>query len=130
MITFWDFVVRLNATPALYRATSVLQFTLIDLVYVLWQLWSIQAGGGRVASFRRGVKLPFGTWLPYFYEDSQRAYIVVPGLYPPQRGGTDQSRTFSDFLQLIENIIALAAKYLAELTATPPVPPAQVLKEL
>jgi hypothetical protein len=38
--------------------------------------------------------------------------------------------TFSDLLQLIEAIIALAAKYLAMLTGNPPVTPADALKAL
>ena len=51
-----------------------------------------------------------GTLLPYFMEDSDHAYVIMPGFYArrirEQLDATVQ-RTASDVLNLIEKIIAL-----------------------
>ncbi|MCT8997229.1 Tc toxin subunit A-related protein [Chelativorans intermedius] len=129
MITFWGHVVRFDKTPGWFRVTHPHQFTLIDLIYVLIQIWFANAYKTSVAVYERSLKLPLGTWLPYFFEDSARAYVIVPGLYA-RRGQPQARRTFSDFLQLIQDIIALVAKYVAKLSASPAPDPADVMDEL
>ena len=58
----------------------------------------------------RSIKIPLGTLLPYFIEDSDHAYVIMPGFYSrrirEQRDSRIQ-RTASDVLDLIEKIIAL-----------------------
>lgn len=129
MITFWGFVERLAKTPGRFRVTHPHQFTLIDLIYVLLQSLFWGANHDTLSTVGRMIKIPFGTWLPYFFEDSNRAYTIIPGLYAQERGG-ETKRTYSDILKLIEDIIALIVKYLAKLNATPAPDPADVLAEL
>lgn len=118
MLTPAGFVVRLNATPGWFRITHPHQFTVIDLIYVLLQVWVAYARNTSVSVVDRFLKVPFGSWLPYFFEDSSRAYVIVPGLYQRESGG-DTQRTVSDFLQLIDDVVALILKYVAKLTASP-----------
>lgn len=129
MITFWGFVVRLNKTPGSFRVTHPHQFTLIDLFYLLLQILFLNAVGKRAGILDRSLKLPLGTWLPYFFENSEHAYVVVPGLYAKE-GGSETKRTFSDFHQLLEDVIALVTKYVAKLTAVPAPDPGDVMDEL
>jgi hypothetical protein len=129
MLTPAGFVIRLDRTPGWYRVTHPHQFTLIDLIYVLLQVWAARAHRTSVAVYERFLKLPFGSWIPYFFEDSNRAYVIVPGLYPRRKEG-DTQRTVSDFLQLVDDIVALVAKYVAKLTATPPPGLQDVIDEL
>lgn len=130
ILTFWGFVVRLDETPGRFRVTHALQFTLIDLFYLLLQFWFRQQNGGNTFIRDYSIKIPFGTWLPYFYEDSERAYVVVPGLYPVEGDEPGARRTFSDFLDLLEAVIALIAKYLPKLQAVPAPDPNDILAEL
>src|SRR6185503_1292568 len=67
MITYWGFVTRFNKTPGWFRVSHPLQFTLIDLIYIWLQLWFAMSYGTRIAVYERGLKLPLGTWLPYFF---------------------------------------------------------------
>jgi hypothetical protein len=73
---------------------------------------------------QRLFKIPLGTLLPYFMEDSNHAYVIIPGLYRTDKDSQTGDpvfvkRTGSDIMQLIEDIIALARKYLAIFLADP-----------
>ncbi|SMX36817.1 neuraminidase-like domain-containing protein [Maliponia aquimaris] len=129
MITFWGFATRLRTTPGTFRVTHPHVITLIDLLYLFLQALLYSAHSTSSVAAARYIKLPLGTWLPYFFEDSERAYAVVPGLYSPDDGGKTK-RTFSDILKLVEDILALVARYVARLTATPAPDPAAVLSDL
>ena len=109
------------------------QLTLIDLVALLFEyLLLVSSGGGNAVAYegRTPFKIPLGTLLPYFDEDSKHAYAIVPGFYKAGEEGTATfvQRTASDVLQLIEDIVALFNKYLAKYRANPDV--AALLQEL
>ncbi|TXH37734.1 MAG: hypothetical protein E6Q92_10430 [Burkholderiaceae bacterium] len=128
VLTPWNFVVRLDKTPGNFRVTHPHQFTSLDLVYTLLQLWFLSSYGVSSVAYRRLVKIPLGTWLPYFFENSTSAYVVVPGLYSPDPEDPTQ-RTASDFFQLLRDLVALLRKYVAILTAQPAPDPADVWQD-
>lgn len=124
-ISFTQFYDILHKTPGNFRLSYPHQFTLIDLVALLLQLLlrSMYGAAGQSSVRGRSVKLPLGTLLPYFMEDSRHAYVIVPGLYgtQAQEGATPVlvQRTGSNVLQLIQDIVALATKYIAIYAANP-----------
>ena len=121
-ISFFAFLELLAKSPNNFKLTNPLQLTLIDFVSLLFQyLLMLILGRG----FKdRSVKIPFGTLLPYFMEDSFHAYVIIPGFYREEKDPETGSpiylkRTGSNALQLIEDIIALITKYVAEIKANP-----------
>lgn len=127
------FVDRLNKTPNGYKVTYPHQFSVIDLIGMYFQVIVQGWLGDRFD--RVGVKLPLGTGMPYFVEDSNFAYSVIPGLYGEILDRTtgervEVKRTFSDILKLIEAIVALVQEYVAKLTAVPAPDPADWIEEL
>jgi hypothetical protein len=121
-ISFFGFLELLAKTPNSFKVTYPLQLTLIDVVSLLLQYLLLLILGKGIRD--RSVKVPLGTLLPYFMEDSFHAYVVIPGFYREDKDpNTGQpiyiKRTGSNALQLIEDIIALFQKYMAELKANP-----------
>ncbi len=67
-------------------------------------------------SFENSLKIPTGTLLPYFMEDSRHAYVIVPGFYGA--GGETETgeplyakKTGSDALELIEAVESLINRF-------------------
>lgn len=142
----FNFYGVLNQTPGKFRITYPHQMTWIDWVALLFEYLLFASQGTQVAGRSydgRQIKIPFGTLLPYFMEDSDHAYVITPGFYERERprprdpetitsevaeSGVIVQRTASNVLQLIEDILNLYKKYLAKLQAGEP--PAQVIQEL
>jgi hypothetical protein len=114
-------------TPGFFRLTYPHQLTKIDLVALLFQYLLRYAYGNNKASLSyigRFLKIPLGTLLPYFMEDSNHAYVIIPGFYERKRGQENDdtiviNRTGSNVLQLIEDIVALFKKYIAKYAENP-----------
>lgn len=73
---------------------------------------------------RRFIKIPLGTLLPYFKEDSQHAYVIIPGFYNTRRDENNEvfvQRTGSDTMQLLKDIVAFTRKYMAKYAENPDV---------
>ena len=124
----YNFYDILHKTPGTFRVTYPHQMTIIDWVALLIQYLLLAANGNQntAATYdnHRGIKIPMGTLLPYFMEDSEHAYVITPGFY--SRRGRDEEeitvqRTASDILGLLERILALYQKYMAKLQAGEPV---------
>ncbi|HJQ08282.1 MAG TPA: neuraminidase-like domain-containing protein [Candidatus Saccharimonadales bacterium] len=140
----FNFYEILGQTPDNFRLTYPHQMTLIDWVALLLQYFLYAAHSNRASSVGHEgrFKIPLGTLLPYFMEDSSHAYVITPGFYEREkregRGGAGDltaeestavvQRTASNVLQLIEDIIALYKKYLAKLQSGQS--PASVIQEL
>jgi len=152
----FNFYSILFETPKNFRITYPHQMTYIDMVALLMQYLMYGANTNSNSTVGhdgyRGIKIPLGTLLPYFMEDSSHAYVITPGFYEGKkrgdRGETDEAgagssagatltseeeaalqyRTGSDVLGLIEDIIALFKKYMAKLQAGQT--PASVIAEL
>ena len=103
---FYDILMK---TPGTFRVTYPHQMTVIDWVALLLQYLLLAAYGRNTAATydrHRGIKIPMGTLLPYFMEDSDHAYVITPGLYTrPDRDRPEATvqRTASDVLSLIED---------------------------
>ena len=141
----FNFYTILSETPGNFRLTYPHQMTWIDWVALLWEYFLMMSYGNTASTVgydnRGHIKLPLGTLLPYFMEDSAHAYVITPGFYERRKRGdrgedltaelTDTivvQRTASDALSLIEDILALWKKYMAKLQAGEP--PADVIAEL
>ncbi|CAG1772009.1 hypothetical protein BAC3_02256, partial [uncultured bacterium] len=124
-IFFFKFYEILKSTPGNFRLTYPHQVTKIDLVALLFQYLTMYAYGTDKAFLRdRSIKLPLGTLLPYFKEDSNHAYVIIPGFYEREReqetaDSVVVNRTGSHVMLLIEDIIALFNKYIAKYKADP-----------
>jgi hypothetical protein len=131
-ISFFSYYDVLRKTPGTFRLSYPHQATLIDLVALLFQyVLLLASSNGRVAfDGRINFKFPLGTLLPYFDEDSERAYAIVPGFYRAGREGsaTFVQRTGSDVMRLLEDSVALFQKYLSKYRADPDL--AALLQEL
>ena len=124
-VSFFAFYQILRQTPGNFRITYPLQATWIDYVALLFQyLVKASYGKANFGSDNRQLKIPLGTLLPYFIEDSYHAYVIIPGFYKTIKEPTTGEpifvqRTGSDVLLLIEGIIALLVKYIATYQADP-----------
>src|SRR5205085_3565547 len=109
------FYTLLNNTPGNFRLSYPLQMTTIDLILFFFQYFLSFVYGKDRSS--RSMKIPLGTLLPYFMEDSNHAYVIIPGFYRTDKDPAGNSiyvkRTVSDVFQLLEDINALFKKYLA-----------------
>lgn len=109
------FYTLLKSTPGQFRLTYPLQMTVIDFILFFLQYFlSLLLSRDRAQT----LKLPLGTLLPYFMEDSNHAYVIIPGFYKtaedPETGDpVFVKRTVADVFQLIEDITALVKKYQA-----------------
>ncbi len=135
-LSFFQFYEILGKTPGTFRLTYPHQLTVIDLVALLFQYLLMHAYGSNKAylsHYERFLKIPLGTLLPYFEEDSNHAYVIIPGFYGTEKDQEtgeplNVQRTGSDVMQLIEDIIALFMKYMAKYAVNPDVD--ALLKEL
>jgi peptidoglycan hydrolase-like protein with peptidoglycan-binding domain len=103
-----------NRTPGTFRVTYPFQASELD------RLMSALVNAG---TFSRDVTtLVFGTLMPFFFEDNQRGYVLVPGFYGEfdDRTGTRRTaKTFSGVRRLLVDMIALATRYLQLLARAP-----------
>ena len=118
----------LSKTPGFFRLTYPHQFTKIDFVaFILLYLsrfaFEVKSSKASYVALR-SFKIPLGTLLPYFMEDSKHAYVIIPGFYNKEKYQDTGDpiyvkRTGSNALQLIEDVIALFNKYIALYKADP-----------
>jgi hypothetical protein len=106
--------------PGAFEVTTPMQFTGNDLIVYLVRL--LLGGAQDFGPSERGrsaVKLPVGTFMPFFYGDYDRGYVVVPGLVArPTRTRTGvvpagPDRTYWDLDQFLTDVLALLQTYLA-----------------
>lgn len=130
-VSLFNFYEILNQTPGNFRLSYPHQFTNIDLIVLLFEYFSLLIGNNNSASVNRknGFKLPLGTMLPYFKEDSKHAYVIIPGFYKALKGRDDnereyrlvdiEKRTASDVFQLLEDISNFGNKLKLKYETTP-----------
>lgn len=102
-------------TPGTFRVSYPLQASEID------RLISLLMNVGNRWSAADRTMLVFGTLMPYFFEDNQRGYILIPGFYGKldEKGTRQATKTFSNVRRLFVDTVALIAKYLQLLAAAP-----------
>jgi hypothetical protein len=103
--TIFYFYQLLAKTPGNFRITYPHQFTIIDFLMLLVQIFimHLTVGARRDSRF----KLPTGTFLPYFMEDSKHSYVIIPGAYqtvtdPVTGEETLTKHTASDFFKVLD----------------------------
>ncbi|UPZ15121.1 neuraminidase-like domain-containing protein [Flavobacterium humidisoli] len=131
----------LRQTPGNFRISYPHQFTKIDFVSLIFQLLSnlvnnsaqmnnMSSYSGHTKRYR--FKIPMGTLLPYFKENSHHAYVIIPGYYKQGdiRNYTDDDfftdsdkRTATDVLMLIDDIQNFFNKLKLKHDAIPTPPP-------
>ncbi|NMH88793.1 Tc toxin subunit A-related protein [Flavivirga algicola] len=130
-VSMFFFYNLLNKTPGKFRITYPHQFTVIDLISLLFQYFiSLLWGNHTSVKDRNRLKIPLGTLLPYFDEDSEHAYVVIPGFYKKVQNGIgtanthtltdEEKRTASDVFQLLEDIMNWIKKITHEFNTNPP----------
>lgn len=140
-----DFLTLLNSTPGNFKISFPHQFTFIDLVSLLCQLLfnvaNNSSGNSGANNFSRQNlirKIPQGTLLPYFEEDSNHAYVIIPGFYKKQFSDGDfpsaiglldiEKRTSSNIFQLLDDITNWYKKISAYFQTNPPSSTQQALQ--
>jgi hypothetical protein len=79
-----SFVPLLDSTPNSWVVTHPMQMSDIDWVYLLLEiLLYIRSRGDRDVSFPNTLSM--GAFMPYFFGDTARTYLVIPGFYPGRR---------------------------------------------
>ncbi len=133
ILPFFIMVQRLAKTPGTFRITYPHQFSVIDFIAFIFELL-VGALLNKVSDNLRYIKLPFGTLMPYFFEDSAHAYAVIPGFYGREKTkegeAVELKRSFSDVLMFIEDICALINKYVLKLKEDPNQDVQALLREL
>lgn len=125
----------LNRTSESYRITYPHQLTSMDLLSMLYKKFIsiLSAGDGKNNGLNMNVAL--GTMLPYFKEDGEHAYVIIPGYYKekvPRRTTSryegmagyafndQERRTVSDTLQLWEDIESWMKRTSKDFDDNPP----------
>lgn len=132
---FFNFFELLNQTPGTFRLSYPHQFTWVDMLAMLYQIIMKKVLANFTDAGGRGIKVPLGTLLPYFFEDSKHNYVIVPGFYghdkDPETGQPIViRRTYTDVLKLLEAVIALYNKYVQIVKENPNMPAADLLAKL
>lgn len=114
----YNFDPVLNATPGIFRITYPHEFSLIDWIYVALELMSAKNSYPTNNEFggHRRLVLPMASFMPFFYADGSREYVIIPGFFG--ENGTN-ARTFSDIYKFVTDLIALVVKYVKILIADP-----------
>lgn len=120
----------LNQTPGTFRLTYPHQFTSIDLIALIYQFFQLIIHSSKNNEKRHQFKIPLGTLLPYFEEDSNHAYVIIPGFYKRVMDAGEfvetytlndsEKRTASNVFQLLEDITNWFKKISFEFQTNPP----------
>lgn len=112
----FDFIGILETTPGTFRLTYPHQISALDLISPLLQ-WMMNQASDQITDVE-APKISRGFLLPYFMEDSDHAYVVLPGFYRTDRipnGTVLVKKTASDTLQLLDDVQTLLSNYSKEL---------------
>lgn len=120
----------LNKTPGKFRISYPHQFTSLDLIAKMYQLFQFVIHPGKTKGQRYQFKDPLGTLLPYFKEDSKHAYVIIPGSYKKEMDAGEfietftlndsEKRTASNVFQLMDDITNWFKKISFEFQTNPP----------
>jgi len=129
-ISMYGFYEILNQTPGKFRITYPNQFTALDSVAMMYQAFMLKLLENKLHDQKFQAKIPLGTLLPYFKEDSNHAYVIIPGFYKKEtekllaktnsRFNTTEKRTASDIFIFIEAIWNWIKKMIVEFQTEPP----------
>lgn len=105
----------LDVTPSAFKITYPHEFSLIDWVVFGIEVLTIASKGFGIDEFGRKLVLPMASFMPFFYADNDRSYVIIPGWF--EDAGNE--KTFSDIYQFLLDVIALLKKYIQLYLADP-----------
>jgi hypothetical protein len=111
-------------TPGQFTVTYPMQLTLIDWLMLMLELLEGSKTHYQAAEYasERRLQIPLGTFMPFFYGDYDRTYVIVPGFYEKREkepSTTPIEKTFSDIDKFVHDVLALLTKYLLVYEADP-----------
>ena len=120
-----------NQTPGLFKVTYPMQMSLIDWILFGLEIYLYGQYKYGLAEGRRYF-VPLGTFMPYFYGDFTRTYVVIPGFYDMQAKDPKKrtEKMYSDIEQFVEDVVALFLKYLQKYQQDPAHDLNKLLQEL
>ena len=127
----------LKETPGKFKISYPHQFTAIDLIALIREYFLLIINYSITVTYehavgvvyRSGLKIPLGTLLPYFMEDSKHSYVIIPGFYKKVEAEGDpkthtlndnEKRTASDIFQLMDDIVSWFKKIQFEFQKNSP----------
>jgi 5-hydroxyisourate hydrolase-like protein (transthyretin family) len=127
----FDYYEILGKSPGKFRISYPHQFTAIDLLALIREYFLYIMNTRNHKDKQSQFKIPLGTLLPYFEEDSNHAYVIIPGFYKKEvrTGHTTQGtytffdsekRTASNVFQLLDDITNWFKKISFEFQQNPP----------
>ena len=128
-ISPFEFYEILDKTPGKFRISYPHQFTNIDMIAFIREYFLYIINKAIYDYHRSGLKIPLGTLLPYFMEDSKHAYVIIPGFYKKVEtvGNSNtytlddtEKRTASNIFQLMDDIVSWFKKIQFEFQTNPP----------
>ncbi|KAF3925456.1 hypothetical protein ABW21_db0206159 [Orbilia brochopaga] len=117
----------LTKVQGAFKVAYPYQLTLIDWVLLFYQLFinSRYNSASRIRAEYVASKLlilQLGSYLPYFFADYNRNYVVIPGFYNPTNdvyNPTEAYYTGSDILKFYQDALALFWEYIGILQKDP-----------
>jgi hypothetical protein len=109
-------------TPGNFNVTYPMQMSVIDWIFLFLQVYFASTLPTFAGDRRARFTIPLGTFMPYFYGDFSRTYVIIPGFYERQHEDPSEPRTekmFSDIIQFVEDALALFFLYLHKLQQDP-----------
>ena len=108
-------------TPGNFKVTYPMQMSVIDWFFLFFQLYLASQAPRSFLKDRFRFNIPLGTFMPYFYGDFSRTYVIIPGFYQRKQdpAAPHIEKMFSDIIQLVEDALALFFKYLFKLQQDP-----------
>ncbi|KAH8745247.1 hypothetical protein BGZ57DRAFT_975557 [Hyaloscypha finlandica] len=128
----------LDTAALKFTVTYPFQLDLVDTLASIWALYFSSANANRHGEYsqsRRGLFYQFGTFMPYFYGDSERTYTVIPGRYSkpikrPRGRGPAIRKTYADIFTVVNDGYNLAVEFIKAFRQDPTKNVQKLLQEL
>ncbi|KAJ6261218.1 hypothetical protein Dda_3886 [Drechslerella dactyloides] len=109
-----------------FKVAYPCQLTIIDWFLILYQIfYSTRYYRSNIRSdfvASRLLVLQLGAFLPYFFADYNRNYVIIPGYYNPRQDVYDPAEVYytaADILKFFQDCLALFWEYIGILKADP-----------
>jgi hypothetical protein len=87
--------------------------TIVDIIIAVNSLYfGSQYKYGESMVWRKALLYQFGTFMPFFYWDSDRTLAIIPGFFRSREGGKNVQKTYSDIFTLVDAAYNLWMNYV------------------
>lgn len=112
----------LSKSPSPFEVIYPCEFSLLDYIYILIEL--LLQNNSYNDQYARGKRLviPMASFMPWFYEDNDRDYVIFPGFFSQgYTSGSDKGTayTFSGIYTFVTDVIALVKQFVKDYLADP-----------